>query len=175
RLLLLFLLVAASAAYLGGLATEEISGRAVAVDGDSLRIDGRDIRLRGIDAPEFGQVCQDAQGADYNCGDRARRALSRLIGQGTIRCESAQLDRFGRTLALCFAGGEGPSINEMMVRQGWAVDYGDFPGVEQNARNDKRGLWAGRFETPRAFRANRGDAVGSTWLSGLFRLGGDDE
>ncbi|MGD2006456.1 MAG: hypothetical protein PVJ90_04390, partial [Pseudomonadales bacterium] len=51
---------------------DTVRGRAQIIDGDSIRVQGVEIRLHGIDAPEGRQLCQDAQGRDYRCGDVAR-------------------------------------------------------------------------------------------------------
>jgi hypothetical protein len=47
------------------------------VDGDSFNIE---IRIFGIDAPEPGQTCKDAQGLSYPCGRIARDAMAELLG-----------------------------------------------------------------------------------------------
>ena len=45
-----------------------------------------------------------------------------------------------------------------MVRAGWAVDYvqfsrGAYASAQAEARRDRRGIWAGRFDTPSTWRA----------------------
>ena len=54
------------------------AGRAVVNDGDTLTLGGERIRLRGIDAPEYTQVCMRS-GVEYNCGGEAARALRALV------------------------------------------------------------------------------------------------
>ncbi|MEL6921392.1 MAG: thermonuclease family protein [Pseudomonadota bacterium] len=167
-------LVAAGALYLSRFASDDFSGEAVVLDGDSLRLDGREVRLQGIDAPERDQTCIDASGRRFDCGERARQELRRLIDGANVACESIQRDRFGRSLSRCFADRETTSLNEQMVARGWAVDFGGYPGVEARARAQKTGLWAGEFDLPRQFRdrqRNRGDA---SWL-GRFFGGSKDE
>ena len=46
----------------------QISGKAFALDGDSLVIKKIKIRLNGIDAPEFSQECLNAKSQQYQCG-----------------------------------------------------------------------------------------------------------
>ncbi|MEL6203199.1 MAG: thermonuclease family protein [Pseudomonadota bacterium] len=171
RLVTLFVVVAVGAAYLSRLSQEELDGTAQVIDGDSLRVAGIEVRLEGIDAPEFGQICTDVDGQDYGCGERSRQELRRLIANGPVLCQSAQRDRYGRALSFCFAENDAISLNEHMVRNGWAVDFGGFGSVEREARRRGVGLWAGTFDMPRDFRARRGDAGGFPWLLSIF--GGD--
>ena len=172
RLLTMFLVAATVAAYLGGLGSEEYGGRAVVLDGDSLRIDGHEVRLAGIDAPEFGQICQDASNRDFDCGERAKRELQQLAAAGDVACSSTREDRYGRALAECLVEGSDFTLNETMVRNGWAVDYGGYPGVEFNARRDGVGLWAGSFDLPEDYRARARGRSGDNWFMRL--LGGSD-
>ncbi len=53
---------------------DPIIGRASVIDGDTIEIHGERIRFNGIDAPESRQLCQDAQGQDYRCGQVASTA-----------------------------------------------------------------------------------------------------
>lgn len=142
------------------------SGGYEVVDGDSLRRGDVEIRLQGIDAPEYRQICQNAQQKDYACGKAAMRALQDLLSTGTVSCSSTNTDQYGRALATCEAGPI--NINEEMVRKGWAVAYKDarfsYVSAEAEARRARRGLWQGPFERPSDYRArNRmvhGDAAG---------------
>ncbi|MEO0542761.1 MAG: thermonuclease family protein [Pseudomonadota bacterium] len=175
RLVALFALLAMVVAYLNSLFSDEYSGRAHVLDGDSLRIAETEIRLEGIDAPEFGQICRDATGEGYDCGDRAKRALQQLVGGTIVTCQSAHTDRYGRALSVCWAENPDDALNEAMVRSGWAVSYGGYAAVERDARLRKVGLWAGSFEAPRDFRARRSDAVQTPWFMRLLGVGSDDE
>ncbi|WP_336488279.1 thermonuclease family protein [Methylobacterium nigriterrae] len=142
------------------LAAEPISGRASVTDGDTLVIRNTKIRLHGIDAPESAQVCQDAAGKDYRCGQKAALALADKIGEATVSCEPRDTDRYGRTVAVCQMGSE--NLNAWMVSEGHAIAYRryseDYVQAEGAARTRKRGIWAGTFEPPsdwrRARRAN---------------------
>ncbi|MGH1590538.1 thermonuclease family protein [Methylobacterium phyllosphaerae] len=82
------------------LAAEPIVGRASVTDGDTVVIRGTRIRLHGIDAPEGAQLCQDAAGKSYRCGQVAALALADRIGEVNISCEPRDTDRYGRTVAV---------------------------------------------------------------------------
>src|SRR5689334_20862916 len=77
------LLPATQSAPSGGL-----TGRPSIVDADTIRINGTRIRFHGIDAPESGQVCRDAQGQNYRCGQRATAALANHIAGGAVSCRA---------------------------------------------------------------------------------------
>jgi endonuclease YncB( thermonuclease family) len=131
-----------------------ISGRAKVVDGDSLEVAGERIRLFGIDAPEAHQQCRDARGVPYACGRAATRALAALAG-ARVSCTLVTHDRYERDVATCTANGR--DLGDAMVRAGHALDYarhsgGRYAEAEREARAAKRGIWAGTFEQPEAWR-----------------------
>lgn len=127
----------------------DMAGRAQAMDGDSLVVNGTRIRLQGIDAPEYNQTCR-RDGVEYRCGREAAQALRRLLGRGEVACKGFEHDRYDRLLGTCTVG----EINlaAQMVRDGHAVAFGDYVIEEAKARNEKKGLWAGEFTTPRDWR-----------------------
>lgn len=152
-------------------------GTAVVIDGDSLELGAEHVRLRGIDAPEFRQLCTARGGLDYACGVQARGALVRLVGAGPVTCSGTRRDRYGRLLADCIAGGR--NLNRELVLQGWAVAYGDFDAEEASAKARGAGIWAGTFVTPQQWRRDRGVAAEpehdllsqiADWLARLFRF-----
>jgi hypothetical protein len=98
----------------------DLVGRASIIDGDTIEIHGRRVRLFGIDAPESRQLCE-VDGKPYRCGQQAALALADEIGQRTVWCEQREVDRYGRMVAVCSAGGE--DLGRWMVRQGWALAY----------------------------------------------------
>lgn len=136
------------------LAAEPIVGRPSVIDGDTLDIRGTRIRLFGIDAPESGQLCQDAAGKSYRCGQTAALALADRIGEANVSCEARDTDRYGRTVAVCRKGPE--DLNAWLVQQGFATAYRRYSAVyvnlEDEARSRKRGLWAGVFDPPSDWR-----------------------
>lgn len=107
------------------------------------------IRMRGIDAPEYQQICR-RDGADYACGRLARQALVRLISGNPVTCSGWQRDRYGRLLGDCKAGGK--DLNRAQVEAGWAIAYGDFDTEQAIARAGKVGIWAGTFDQPQDWR-----------------------
>ncbi|MEM1130816.1 MAG: thermonuclease family protein [Pseudomonadota bacterium] len=150
--------ICAVSASLGGAAVAgQVSGPARLVDGDTLEVGGQMVRLAGIDAPETGQRCQDAQGRDYPCGESAVEALQRLVRNRPVTCEGREYDRYDRLIGTCWAAGT--ALNSAMVKQGWAVAFTRFSEQflpeELDAAKAGRGLWLGRFQRPEEFRAQR--------------------
>lgn len=133
---------------------EDIMGRASVIDGDTIEIRGQRIRLHGIDAPESRQTCHDANEKEYRCGQRAALYLDDLLINKTVRCIERDVDRYGRIVGECFAASV--NVNAAMVEAGWAVAYTDYSrdyaDLEQQAKNELAGLWAGTFTTPSDFR-----------------------
>lgn len=126
------------------------------IDGDTIEIHGQRIRLNGIDAPESAQLCLDAAGKKYRCGQKASFALADFLeAHRPTSCIEVDRDRFRRVVAVCTAGGV--DIGEWMVRKGYAVDWpkysaGFYAKAENEARTAKRGLWAGSFDRPWEWR-----------------------
>ncbi len=132
----------------------EFTGRARVVDGDSLEVAGRRVRLFGIDAPEGPQDCRDTRGRRYPCGEDARRALIVAIGGRPVTCTPAGVS-YDRQVAVCTA--DGRDLGESMIRQGHALElrthsHGRYAAAEREARQARRGLWAGSFEQPAEWR-----------------------
>lgn len=120
-----------------------------AADGDSLVLDGERMRLDGIDAPELSQTCERA-GHDWACGRQAQHTLQQLISDNSTQCGGNERDRYGRLLVMC--QNNAGNINARMVASGMAVSYGSYRQEEGQARAQKLGLWAGRFDMPRDVR-----------------------
>lgn len=87
-------------------------------DGDTFRCDGRRVRMEGIDAPELPGHC--SEGRDCVAGDpfASTSNLRRLIGAAEVVCRTTDTDRYGRTVARCFAGEKDLSCEQ--VRGGFA-------------------------------------------------------
>ena len=127
-----------------------ITGEVRVIDGDTVDVGGTRIRLWGIDAPERGQVCH-AWGRAWNCGTMATEALtSRSEG---LACEAMGTDRYGRTLGVCYSGGE--DMNAWLVANGWALAYRsatNYMGEEEDARETRLGIHRGTYITPGDWR-----------------------
>ena len=130
-----------------------VQGRARVVDGDTLVIGTQKVRLFGIDAPEHDQLCKDAQGRDWPCGQAARDRLAGLAAEG-VRCVGADRDRYDRLLGVCAA--DGRDLNATLVAEGLAEAYRkyalDYVPEEETARGARRGIWAGPHLAPEAAR-----------------------
>jgi endonuclease YncB( thermonuclease family) len=138
---------------------ELVTGKARAIDGDSLVVEGREMRLKGIDAPEAQQTCHLA-GQTMPCGRQASAALQRWLNRGVVLCTGNETDRYGRLLVVCRVNGT--DINADLVRNGFAVDYGLYPAEEREARAQYRGLWAGEFERPETYRRRQREERGTS-------------
>jgi micrococcal nuclease len=125
------------------------------VDGDTVRVRIANpppelkavetIRLIGVDTPEtvhprlpverFGREASDFTKA------RLLNTFVRLAFDWDLR------DRYGRLLAYIYSGGE--CFNALLIREGYAHAYtrftfqfmDEFRALEQEAREEKRGLW----------------------------------
>jgi endonuclease YncB( thermonuclease family) len=135
-------------------------------DGGTLQLNGVTWRLDGIDAPEFDQVCIDEHADAWTCGIDARDQLAKLIGDRQVRCEDLGPDPAykKRHLGTCTVEGETSSLNQLLVRQGFALNFdpaakGRFKEDETGARDNRLGLWKGCFVAPQEFRRGRRDAA----------------
>lgn len=151
------IIVAILATTISSAALADIIGRASVIDGDTIEIHGQRIRLHGIDAPEKWQPCFDASGNSWRCGPAAANALDEFIGASPVSCRERDVDRYGRIVATCMVRGD--DIEAWLVRNGHAMAYrrysSDYIGVEQEARNAKRGIWSGVIQPPWEWRAER--------------------
>lgn len=120
-------------------------------DGDTLRLEGVTYRLYGVDAPETNQVCADG----WPAGSLATARLQALISGKKVVCEKRDQDRYGRTVAVCWANGG--DLGAILVREGlaWAfVRYSrDYVQLEAMAKTDRRGIHAHGCESAWAWRA----------------------
>lgn len=133
-----------------GLPSSSVTGRSRVIDGDTLDVANRRIRLAGIDAPERAQECLDAQGQPSACGETSRRTLDDLVGRGPVTCRPIELDRYGRVIATCEF--KGADLGEVMVTAGQAIANGRYAAIEAEAKLARRGIWAGTFDAPAAWR-----------------------
>jgi len=76
---------------------------AYVVDGDTLRCGDTRIRLLGIDAPEM-EACPRWRVCTPGDGQAAKRSLIDVLRFGAVRYQPITTDRFGRTVAVVWAG-----------------------------------------------------------------------
>jgi endonuclease YncB( thermonuclease family) len=140
---------------------------ATITDADTLMLNGSPHRLDGIDAPETDQVCLDEKGAVWSCGIEARDQLKKFVGRRDVRCDGKQYDTAyrNRRISICWIEDETVSVNQWLVREGWALNFepyakGRFKADQDEAREKGRGLWKGCFSPPHsARRENKGTAA----------------
>ncbi|MFV0297731.1 MAG: thermonuclease family protein [Hyphomicrobiaceae bacterium] len=122
-----------------------VTGRAAAIDGDTLAVGGVRVRLEGIDAPELEQTCNDAEGRTWACGRAAQSWLARAVANRLVSCEDRGLDKYRRVLGICSI--DGRNLNAELVRRGlaWAfVRYSrSYVDQEHDARRQRVGIWSG--------------------------------
>ena len=144
---------------------QEIIGIPKVVDGDTVYINNYKIRLEGIDAPEMKQKCKKEKlkissiigytfYENYYCGKHSKENLETKVKGSKIKCISLTKDRYKRYLAKCFKGKI--NLNRWMVRNGHAVAYRryskEYIPDEDFARENKLGLWQGKFLNPEKWR-----------------------
>jgi endonuclease YncB( thermonuclease family) len=141
---------------------EIIEGKAIVVDGDTIKINSEKIRFSGIDAPESyykgkEQFCFKDE-KKISCGKLSKIFLIKKIENQKVKCEiEAKTDRYKRKLGECFV--EGKSLSRILVKNGYAFDYTRYSkkkySIEQEyAKKNSLGLWSMKFEFPWDFRKN---------------------
>src|ERR1700709_1659763 len=111
-------------------------------DGSTIELAGTTYRLDGIDAPELDQICVDDHADPWTCGVEARDRLAKLTGKRDVRCRDLGPDpTYGkRRIGICTVDGETASLNQMLVRDGFALNFepatnGRFKADEATARD----------------------------------------
>ena len=159
RIIIIFLVM------LSNSIAEEISGIPKVVDGDTIHINNYKFRLEGIDAPEMRQQCKKESFKisffigftfykDYSCGRVSKEKLITKIDTTEIKCISSSKDRYKRYIATCYKGKT--NLNQWMVRNGFAIAYRRYSKTyvsdEEFAKENKLGLWKGKFMEPEKWR-----------------------
>jgi endonuclease YncB( thermonuclease family) len=75
---------------LSSVASADISGTALVVDGDTIAISGMKVRFSGIDTPERNQTCRKA-GVTWKCGYEATEILREWTHTKEVRCIGAEV------------------------------------------------------------------------------------
>jgi endonuclease YncB( thermonuclease family) len=135
--------------------TSSRAGATVIKDGDTLQLEGITHHLNGINAPERDQACLDEHGGLWACGAEARDRLTEYIGTRAVRCEDQGADRSyrQRRIGICSVEGETTSINRWLVQEGMALNFDPYARArfqldQDDARQNRRGLWSGCFVAP---------------------------
>nr|WP_316654474.1 thermonuclease family protein [uncultured Gellertiella sp.] len=142
------------------------------VDGDTLTFRGERLRLAGLDAPERAQRCGGGT-ALWACGTSATRALSRRLTPD-VACTARGRDKYRRRLVVCGSGPGSGDVGAWLVRNGYALAYGNYAAEEAEARLARRGIWTGPFERPDDWRKAHHDTSGGNppwagWLGSLWQ------
>ncbi len=133
-----------------------IKGKAIVVDGDTIKIKGEQIRFGGIDAPESyyrgkKQTCIENNKKIF-CGQISKDKLIEKIGNNSINCKiEKNKDKYKRSVGECFIKKE--SLSVFMVRNGYAFDWPyyskrKFAKDQEYAKINKLGFWNMKFEYP---------------------------
>jgi len=140
----------------GGARADDFAGQASVIDGDTQEIHGSRIRVWGVDAPESSQLCRGEDSSQYRCGAQAVNDLDAFIARRAVSCSPVSFDPYGRTIAICSAGGT--DLGEWLVRKGLALDWpqyskGRYDGAQRDAEHAGRGIWKGSYVEPWLYRA----------------------
>ncbi len=146
--------------------SETIKGKALVIDGDTIKINKKKIRFYGIDAPEIDQICYRnflsisflTFSKKYKCGLVAKKKLKIFLKEYNIKCLIRGYDKYNRKIAICYR--DRISINSWMVKNGYAVAYKKYSkkyiNFEEEAKKNNLGLWQGNFDMPWDWRKNGG-------------------
>lgn len=124
------------------------------VDGDTLKIDkeGEEVtvRLIGVDTPESVDPRKPVQCYALAASDRTKQLMQGARITLEFDDSQGEQDKYGRVLAYVRRT-DGTFLNEALIREGFAYEYTyndaykyqvAFKAAEQEAREQKRGLWA---------------------------------
>lgn len=132
----------------------KISGSANIIHAHIFYIGGRYVRLFGVDAPDNDQICSDAKGSAYNCGEQAVSWLRGWIDTNPIDCYILKVSPNGYDLATCVWGDY--DIGAALVGAGWALankkESDIYVPYEVKAQSESSGLWQGTFYSPKDWR-----------------------
>lgn len=108
------------------------------------------VRLQGVDAPELCQAF----------GRQARAALAARLLRQPVQLSLRARDAYDRNVARVSLRGQ--DVGAWLVAEGyaWTSGYarrsGPYAAQQAQARQERRGLWAGQALEPRLFRRRHG-------------------
>ena len=138
-------IIVAAAGWAGAAHAQDVTGLAVALQGDQVTIDGARVSLYGIDAPDPDQDREcTANGRLFGCYSNAKRALESLIDEGPFVCtDTGERNYVQFPYMICTVNGK--DVGEALVRAGFAVAFlpqtDMYAAAEAAARADQVGLW----------------------------------
>lgn len=106
------------------------------IDGDTIRCGDERIRLTGIDAPELGRCQPRGRRCVSGDGAASKRALQVAMAGGDVRIIRLGRDRYGRTLAVVFAGNTNLACAQL--KAGQAIYRSDWDDRRMVARDCPR-------------------------------------
>ena len=141
-------------------ATEPVTAKAHAIDGDTIAID---YRLFGADAFEKRQLCRRSDGC-WPCGKAAQDFTSRLLKRNEVTIRTVGTASYGRPVATIDVAGK--DLGEALIENGLAVPTPSFlkadptranlyEGAYQRAIAGHVGAHAGYFLNPADWRHGR--------------------
>lgn len=91
---------------------------------------------------------------NYLCGQVSTNKLTKKINNQIIKCKIKDVDRYSRLIGECYKRNQ--NLNSWLVANGYAVAYRKYSkkyvSDEISAKNEKLGIWQGKFEMPWNFR-----------------------
>jgi endonuclease YncB( thermonuclease family) len=157
--------VIVAAFFAGAAPASAVTASATVRDANSIQLGDVVYRLDGVDAPELDQICIDDHADSWTCGLEARDQLAKLIKGRPVRCDDVGPEKnFGkRRRAICTAEGEKTSLNEQLVRQGFAIARepikANVKPAAAEAKTASAGIWKGCFVAPQDFRTGKKDGA----------------
>ncbi|MBD9529944.1 thermonuclease family protein [Paracoccus sp. PAR01] len=143
-----------------------LTGKAVVVDGDTVKLGKDTIRIHGIDAPEQSQSCARAGGGSWACGKAATAFMAKLVKGREIACRPVERDRYDRIVAKCFVSGRDLGRETVGAGLAWAFTRyaDDYVDAETSAKSRRLGIWQAQSEPALTFRAKGWESAATTTL-----------
>ena len=131
-----------------------VSGSATVIHAHVFYIGDRYVRLFGVDAPDNDQICSNAVGSSYNCGEEAASWVRGWIDKNPIDCYLLKVVPQGQDLATCVWGEY--DIGAGLVGAGWGIantkETHIYEPYQAKAQSLSSGLWQGSFYNPEDWR-----------------------
>ena len=127
--------------------------------GDSWQYEGRKFRLFGVQACIRGTVYRAPDGAEGDCGMQSIASLAALFSTGSIGCQPVGRAKDDATFVVCAAQLDNATVDvgTALISSGvaFAAAYPSgapvsaaYAVAESIAKDNRSGLWAGRFTHP---------------------------